>query len=361
MAKKRNKRFAFEPDYAIPPGDTLQETIDALGMNQSQLATRTGMTTKTINLIIKGKAPITHDTAVILERVTGVPARMWNNLESNFREQLAKVADRRRLEKNLKWLRTIPTNELIKRGVLAKSDKLTMLHEVLRFFGVSSPGSWNTVWMKPSASFRKSPSFKAEPQATATWLRLGELAAQEIETQAYDRGLFQHVLQDVRALTTEPPEVFQPEMIRLCAEAGVAVAIIPEIKKSRCSGAARWLDPQKALIQLSARYKSNDHFWFSFFHEAGHILNDAKKEIFINDGTQGGGREDRANRFAADFLIPPANSDQFPMLTTRKRVISFARSIGVSPGIVVGRLQKEKVIAHSYLNDLKKRFSWSEE
>ncbi len=94
-------RYAYEPDYAVPPGATLQETIDSLGMTQRELALRTGMAPKTINEIINGKAPITPATSILLERVTGIPARMWNNLESNYREQLALKADRDRLRREL--------------------------------------------------------------------------------------------------------------------------------------------------------------------------------------------------------------------------------------------------------------------
>src|SRR5712692_6475140 len=110
MTREQNakaKRYAYEPDYAVPPGRTLQETIDALGMDQRELAVRTGLDKKTINQIIHGVAPITHNTALRLERVTGVPARMWNNLETNYREQLARLSQKERLQKHLEWLKTI--------------------------------------------------------------------------------------------------------------------------------------------------------------------------------------------------------------------------------------------------------------
>jgi len=93
---KAKRKHLYAPDYAVPPGDTLQETLDALGMSQKDLAARTGMSEVSINRIVKDHQPITHETANKLELVTGVPARFWNNLESNYREQLAKVAERLR-------------------------------------------------------------------------------------------------------------------------------------------------------------------------------------------------------------------------------------------------------------------------
>ena len=359
MRKGRKQRYRFEPDYAVPPGETLNETLDSLGMTQRDLALRTGMSTKTINEIVKGKAPIMPGTSVVLERVTGVPSKMWNSLETNYREQLAKIADQQRLEEDLDWLKSIPTNELINRDAFERQpDKVLLLHAVLSFFGVASSENWRNLWMKPNAAFRKSARFEAQPGAMATWLRLGELEARLIPTEPYDRDRFKNVLREIRGFTTEGPEVFQPAMIQLSASAGIAVVLVPGIKRCPASGVARWLTPEKGLIQLSLRYKTDDQFWFSFFHEAGHILNDAKKEVFIDDGDEEGDREGQANRFAANFLIPPPRGRELPALKSKDAVKKFAKSIGIAPGIVVGRLQREKLIPHSHMNDLKRRFTW---
>jgi len=84
-------RYTYEPDYAVAPGETLQETIDALGIDKRELAARSGLSVKHINRIINGIGTISHDTEIRLERVTGVPARMWHNLESNYRKQLSRI------------------------------------------------------------------------------------------------------------------------------------------------------------------------------------------------------------------------------------------------------------------------------
>ncbi len=363
MSKRSTKhRYGFEPDYAIAPGETLHETIESLGMTQRDLALRTGMATKTINEIIKGKAPITPDTAVLLERVTGVPARMWNNLETNYREQLAKIADHERLEADLGWLKSIPTKEIIRRKAIGNQpDKVSLLHATLQFFGVGSSERWNEVWMQPAGAYRKSRKFRAEPAAVATWLRLGEIAARSVDTARYERPRFEGALRKIRALTTKPPEVFQRRIVELAAAGGVAVVYIPEIKKCPVSGVARWLSPTKALIQLSLRYKSDDQLWFSFFHEAGHVLHDPKKEVYIDDGDGDDGREAQANRFAASFLIPGDHMHLLPTLKTRTAIMAFAENIGIAPGIVVGRLQKEGMLSWGTpLNSLKMRFRWVE-
>ncbi|NOS76488.1 MAG: helix-turn-helix domain-containing protein [Nitrospira sp.] len=358
----RKKRHAFEPDYAVPPGRTLQETIDTLGMDQRDLATRTGLSTKHINQIIQGIAPITQETALLLEIVTGVPARLWNNLEMNYREQLSRIEEQKRLIKDLAWLSEIPTAELVKRKKLIRhSDQSLYLKSVLGFFGVANVDAWKRVWMSPSFAFRKSKAFNSKPAAMATWLRLGEVEAHGISCQPFDKAKFRSTLEAIRSLTTERAEVFEPQMKKLCAEAGVAVVLVPEIKGAPASGAAQWLTPEKAMIQLSLRHKTNDHFWFSFFHEAGHILNDGKKEKFIDVNHGEGESEEKADRFASNILIPLKYAGELPKLKSPQTLKQFAQSIGIAPGIVVGRLQHDKIIGYNQLNSLKIRFDWVEQ
>ncbi len=342
------------------PGRTLRETLDTLGMDQRELATRTGLSAKHVNLVIHGKAPITHATAIRLERVTGVPARMWNSLEAHYREELTRLEEKERLEEDLAWLKEIPTNELIKRGKVERQpEKTLLLREILGFFGVASVDAWKKVWSSPTAPFRKSPAFKAKPGSIATWLRLGELEVRDIECDPFNREKFRTVLDEIRGLTTKPPETFVPRMTALCAAAGVALCLVPEIRGAPASGAAQWLTPNKAMIQLSLRYKTNDQFWFSFFHEAGHILLDGKKEKFIDYGESNDERDRRADRFAANLLIPPRSASDLRALTRWNVIESFAESIGIAPGIVVGRLQREGVIGYNQCNGLKRRFRWA--
>lgn len=354
--------YTYSPDYAVPPGRTLQETIDVLGLDQRELARRTGLSSKHVNQIIKGVATISQDTAIRLERVTGVPARMWNNLEANYREQIARLAERHRLQRDLQWLKGIPTKELIRRGAIKDvADPVALLDEVLRFFGVASVDAWHEGWVIPHFAFRRSLAFKGEPGAMAAWLRLCELAARERDCRPFDKAKFRSAVGEIRSLTREPPEVFVPKMIDLCAEAGVAVVLVPELKGAPVNGAAKWLTADKAMIGLSLRGKSDDHFWFTFFHEAGHILNDSKKETYIDEGYADDQREQNANQFAANVLIPPEHVGALPGLKSYRAVEDFARSIGIAPGIVVGRLQREGIVPFSHLNRLKVRLEWADD
>ena len=189
------RKYKFEPDYAVPPGETLQEVMQSLNMTQKEFAQRTGLTVQSLNRIFKGVQPITYETANRLELVTGVPAGFRNNLEANYREQLAKIEERKRLSKALNWLKKIPTTELTRRGILpATKDKIQLLRETLKFFGVSSVEAWYEVWQTPTVAARRSRCFETHLEAAATWIRLGELQAREISCEPYNKARFREVL-----------------------------------------------------------------------------------------------------------------------------------------------------------------------
>ena len=140
-------------------------------------------------------------------------------------------------------------------------------------------------------------------------------------------------------MTREHAEVFDLEMKRLCAEAGVAIALVPEMKNVPWNGATMWLTPRKVMILLCLRGKGEDKFWFSFFHEAGHVLNDSKKDLLINDGSHDDPREVRANEFASDMLIPHQHNTSIRMCHSQAEIVHISDQIGISPGIVAGRYQ----------------------
>jgi addiction module HigA family antidote len=358
----------FVPDYAVPPGATLLELLDLRGISQAELALRTGRPKKTINEIIRGKAAITPETALQLERVLGpeVSAGYWTRLEANYRATLARIAERERLESSIQWARSFPVAAMRKlRWIPDTGDKVKLVEQLLSFFGVASPEAWEDVWrdVRPGVAFRQSKAFEIDFGAVAAWLRQGEIAGRQMDCEPFDRDKFREVLAYMRTLTTADPIFFSEEMTAHCALAGVAVALVRELPKTRAFGAARWLSPDKAFIQLSLYRKFEDQFWFSFFHEAGHILLHGKRDIFVDVGTSPNDRdEDEANRFASDLLIPPAAYDTFSQEGefTNVAIEAFAKEQGITPGIVVGRLQHDAFIQYNKGNSLRRRFVWAE-
>ncbi len=357
-----SNKYAYDPDYAVPPGATLREALDEKGLSQSDLAQRTGMAEKTISQIINGIAPITFDTAEKLEMVLGIPARFWNDHEQSYREALAKIESRERLAADAEWLSSIPVKILVERRFIESSEnKGTLVRNVLKFFGVSDVQSWNATWLTPCAQYRGHDVQKKHPGRVAAWIRMGEIEAERIQLPQYDARKFKAALSEIRKLTvlisTTPADVIVAEIKRLCSQAGVVALVIPEIQGASISGVAKWIK-DKPIIMVSLRYKSDDQFWFTLFHEAAHILLHGKKQMFIDDGQLSGEFEDDANAFARDILIPTQFTKEFAYLKSRIAIREFAARVGVSPGIVVGRLQRERILQPAFCNDLKVKLEW---
>ncbi|MCK6517201.1 HigA family addiction module antitoxin [Myxococcota bacterium] len=353
----------YRPSSVSAPGETLADLLEERRMTQAELATRMGRPTKTINEIIKGKAAITSETALQLERVLGTPARFWLAREANYQEALERRRQLDALAEEAPWLDELPLADMVRLGWVQRLKHLgAQVAECLTFFAVNSVAAWRTQYAGPLAAFRASEKHEKKVGAVAAWLRQGEREAEGANTQPFDRAKFQAALGEVRALTREKnPEVFVPRLRALCAAAGVAVAFVPAPRGCPASGATRFLSPDKAMLLLSLRHKTNDHLWFTFFHEAGHLHLHSKKVLFVDlEGGLNSAQEDEANHFARDLLIPPQYTQTLRPLRSAAQVTAFAERVGVHPGIVVGRMQKEGWLPWTHLNGLKLRYTWAE-
>lgn len=360
MITSRNE---YRPNHVTPPGATLSETIRHCGMSQAELAIRAGLSEKHVNQIIRGKAPITQDTAVSLERVLGIDAIFWINRDARYQEHLARLRDDERLHEHIDWINNFPYRKMMQLGWMESNlEKLSILQSLLRFFGISAPDVLPDL-QEGAVAFKKSRAYDADPFAVAAWLRKGWLEAQQVDCKPFDKHSFKVALQRIRSLTLLPPREFQDKLKQECAATGVALALVPELPRTLTSGAARWLAKDKACIQLSLRYRKNDHFWFSFFHEAAHLVIHGKKELFITKAARTGEtdpKEKEADRFAEDLLIPRASYNAFidAAVFTLDSMQHFSNEIGIAPGIVVGRLQHDRVIPFSVGNNLKQTIAW---
>lgn len=354
---------AYTPDYVVTPAEMLAYELDARGMTQQELTRRTGVSAKHINELLSGKSAISPAMAIKLERAIGMSVQYWLNLEANYQEGVARLAEEAQLEADLGWLARIPFKKMASLGWVADvKDKKQRLVEVLRFFGIASVKQWTAMWPNINVAYRQTQAHKIWPESVSAWLRQGEIEANKISCQAYDKQTFRQALDAVRELTTQPPKVFLPALEECCAAAGVAVVFVPSLPHTGVSGATRWVHKNKAIIQLSLRYKSDDHLWFTFFHEAGHILLHGKKALFL-EGTISldSDKEDEANAFATKELIPTKALNAFVSGNdlTKQSIRIFAKSMGISSGIVVGQLQHRHILLPSHCNDLKQRYQWS--
>jgi HTH-type transcriptional regulator/antitoxin HigA len=361
----------YQPETISHPGEVLLDYLESNGWSQRDLARRSGLTPKTISEICNGKAPITPPTALAFEKVFGRPAHLWLNLQRQYDESAA----RRRVSAKLpfweSWAKRFPFEQM-KRCKLIEPEGDNAADSLLKFFGVSSPDSWESVWNASNVAYRQTRKFHTTIEAISAWTRAAELQAAEIETNDFDDKRLVSVLDDLRGHTRVPVNEAGPAVEALCDTAGVAVVWVPELTKTGISGCARWLSDRKAMVALTLRYKTDDQIWFTFFHEIAHILLHRKQHSFILDNAetdlsdaivdpQMQRNEEEANRFAADTLIPPQTLVEFIRggSFTSDSINQFADSLSIAPGIVVGRLQREKLLAPHQGNRLKRRFEWN--
>jgi HTH-type transcriptional regulator / antitoxin HigA len=359
----------LQPTAVPHPGEVVADYLEFHGWAQRDLARRTGITPKTVSEICNGKAPVTATTALALEKALQRPAHFWLNLQRQFDEAEARHFELAHSAQWSDWARKFPLKEMRKLRFLkpGQSEVDTLLH----FLGVSSPESWDAVWNASRVAYRQTRKFETSVEAISAWVRETELVASELQTADFNEHSLRVSIEELRRLTrTRADEIMEP-IQKICAAAGVAVVWVPELPQCAISGCARWLSDKKALIALTLRYKTDDQMWFTFFHELGHVLLHRRKRPFVLDNAADNlsdqvidpemqQYESEANQFAGDTLIPPTALGEFVRKKsfTNEDIHDFAESIGIGPGIVVGRLQHDRLLARHQGNALKQKLGW---
>jgi HTH-type transcriptional regulator / antitoxin HigA len=358
-------------DLAIPPGEYLEEVIDDLGMSKDDLAKRMNRPSSKLSAIFKGDKAITPETALQLEKVVGVAAHIWLGLESEYRIVLARQQESRResaLKEECELVPRFGYSELVKYGQVEKKTKpVEKVRELQKFFGVTSLNNIRNIRLY-SAAFRREISHgKTSPEALAAWLRIGERKALDIDTPQFNASRLKASLTKIRRLNLLEPDAFLPRLDKLLHETGTAFILFPSLKNTGVYGSTFWLGKQKkAVVMMSLRRKWSDIFWFSLFHEIGHILLHGQNMVFLENMDYASSelqkQEAEADEFASNILIPKNDYRLFveDKDFSRENIICFAGEIGVAPGIVVGRLQHDNLISHKWHNDLRSRYTWNE-
>lgn len=354
---KEQKYYKYEPDYAVSPGEILLDVLDQRGISQAQMARRLDVATNTINRLTRGETALTYDMALKLERTLGVPASLWLNAETNYRLCKKRREERDVLEKRRDVLERAPIKEAIKRGYCEPS-----VDSLLRFFRVPSLDRFDEITKTTTFALRCSERASCDPLTLATWLQMGMVEAEKIKCASYVEKAFRAALEDIRKLTVLEPNEYVPRMKEICASCGVALVLVKELRAVAASGAARFINPYCGAILLNLRGKSADRFWFTFFHEAAHILRwKRREENWLVDvyGQESSNDEERAADLFAQEALIPRGFEPFPVMRSEKDVNEFSKAVGVHPGIIVGRLQHLKIVRHDQFNRLKQRIDWN--
>jgi len=342
-------------DLAIHPGELLEETIEEIGMSQAELANRLGRPTQAINEIIKGKKSITPATAIELEDVLKVPAHIWVGLESEYQMVKAKQEELKVMEQETFLLDRFPYLDLSKLGFVEKTrDKMKKVDELRGFFSVANLGRIEHVGAYQSA-FRVTSHKNITHESIASWIQAGRLKADAIDTKPFDKSKLKKLLPKIKKSMLSDITSAIATCKELLASCGVAFVLMPHFKNTGAQGATFWLNNKdKAVLMMSLRGKNSDMFWFSLFHEIGHILLHKKREIFIENGYDTPKlreQEEEANRFARDLLIPQKDFEVFVASESCKTQIGvkvFAESLNIKTSIVVGRMMHEKLISYTH-------------
>lgn len=351
-------------NIAIPPGEFLSEVLADLSMSQSELANRMGRPAQIITEIISGQKAITADTAIQLERVLGVPAHIWTGLEAEYRLVLALTEDAASVKNDSALSQRFPYAAMAKLKWVAQTRNMEgRVKNLRRFFGVAQLSSVRHVGSYGSA-FRLAKNAKSESLALAAWLRKGELLAQEIETSQFDETVLSDSLQTIRSFTSKSPAEFIGRLSQLLRDCGVALVVLPHLPGTRVHGATFWKD-DKAVILLTLRGGWSDVFWFSLFHELGHVMLHGKRSVFVEGVTsasESNEREEEADIFAQKNLIPMPKFEELTKMRfiSEDLIVSFAKSVGIAPGIVVGRLQHDGHIALGQFNSFRSKYVFAD-
>jgi plasmid maintenance system antidote protein VapI/Zn-dependent peptidase ImmA (M78 family) len=359
---------SFRPKWASAPHTTITETLSNLGLSEKQFAEKLGRSEEYVSDLLNGNEPITLELAEQLEETLGATVEFWMSRDYQYRQDLQRLESKYR-----NWLERLPVEDMVDFGWIQDSARTSELFGAcLNFFDVPSIESWQEAYgnLPAVASYKTSPSYDSRKESVAVWLRQGERKANEIECDSWDREGFKESLSEIRSLTKEKdPNQFIPKLREACAENGVAVVVLPSPTGCHASGATYFPSSEKALLLLSFRHLSNDHFWFTFFHEAGHLVLHSGEDLFIDDDDTLSGEyelgmtqeEREANKFSEDILIPPARREEMLNIKiSHRNVVRFAVEIGIAPGIVVGQLQHNGIIGFDTLNNLKRYYGWGD-
>lgn len=355
----------FTPDWFSPPGSTIAMLMARKGLSAGELAARMQTDVSFVLRLISGTERIGSRVAGLLATNIGATEAFWTSRQKRYDAALHDTANSISSDGARAWLRALPIKDMAAAGWIAPPSRDNALQAALAYFGVTSPEEWRERYAAHATLFayRTSQSFVSKLGALAAWLRQGELQAATIDCAKWDPQKFGHELKVIRGLTRlKRPHMFMKRLRDHCAAAGVAIVFVKAPVGCRASGATRFINPDRAMIILSFRHLSDDHFWFSFFHEAGHLLLHGPDASFIDgDAAEETDKEQEANAFAASTLIPLHEQDRLLELGANvNRIVRFAVSIGISPGIVVGQMQHFGVLRPNQRNSLKRRYAWDE-
>lgn len=337
---------------ATPPGFTIKEQLDDRGLTQKEFAARMEMTEKHISRLLNGEVAMTTEMAIRLEMVLGVPAQFWLNLESIYREKLAKIEFEKNMDEDIEIAKNFPYSQMANLDWVPKTtNKTEKVINLRKFFEVTRLGLLIEN-PKLNVLYRRMTMTDKADFALMAWAQKAKIEARNFKTNSINiKGLIKNI-SGFKKMTLETPDIFCNNLTEVLAKNGVSIVFLPHIGGSFLHGAT-FYDGKKIVIGLTVRGKDADKFWFSFFHELGHIILGHINEEY-NDSM-----EIEADEFARNSLISHDEYNAFINENNfiEEEIIKFSQKMDIDYGIVVGRLQKDGYVPYTKFNHLKTKYS----
>ena len=338
---------------AIPPGETIREQLEERKLSQKEFAVRMGLSEKHVSQLINGKVALTSSVAIRLEDVLGVPANFWLKLESSYRENLERVKEERAEEADKQISAKMPYAEMARHGwIKATRNANEKVANLRKFFEVARLIYIDNLNI-PGIAYRALGDTDKSRYAQAAWAQKARLDARNRRVAPINIDKLVKKIEDLRALTILEPSAFCAKLVSILADCGICIEFLPHLKSSFLHGAT-FIDSEHIVIGLTVRGKYADKFWFSLFHEIGHIVlgHISGRDADIEE------QEKQADIFAQNVLLPSNAYQNFLAIGdySRQSILHFAKEQGIAAGIVLGRLQKENYVDFSKFNELKQRY-----
>lgn len=333
----------YHDTIAFHPGYYIKEIVETSGLTQGDFAKRLDTTPKNLSLLVRGEQSLSIDIAVKLSRMMGTSVAYWLNLQNVYDSLIAEFKSEEELVKERNVFRYFDYNYFRDNHGLPdlpqKRDE--QIKQVREFLNVATLSVFTRRDM--AVNFRSSAKALSEENIVNAnvMVQIAMNKALKMDAPKFSKSKFEDAVKYVLTLTKHH-KGFCSLIQEAFFEAGVVFIILPDVPGSKTDGATKKIG-DKIMLMVNDRKLSADCFWFTLFHEIGHIVNG---DYGISFEKETGIQEEAADRYAEDSLIPPESYREF--LTKGQfdleALTAYAGQIERSPGIVLGRLQKDGII-----------------
>lgn len=333
----------FKDKIAFHPGYYIKEIVEESGLTQEDFAKRLDTTPKNLSLLLRGEQSLSIDIAMKLSRMLGTSVNYWLNLQNSYDALIAQfkseeeLAEERKIFENFDY-KYFRDNYGLPDLPRKKDEQIRHVREFLNVSTLSVLAKRDM-----AVCFRSSTKDIAEGSIVKAnaMVQIATNKTLKIDAPKFNKKKFEEAVNYALTLTRNHEE-FYPLIRKAFFEAGVDFVILPNISGSKTNGATKKVG-DNIMLMVNDRRLNADSFWFTLFHEIGHII---YGDYGISFDKESGEQEEAANKYAEDSLIPPERYREF---LSRKRfgmqaIVSFANQIERDPGIVLGRLQNDGII-----------------